>query len=174
MRVNKTKLIFASSIMSMPLVIAQFIPSIYTNKIVANLLYMLNTSMWFNKENIISTVGVIIYALLTTVFTLFYLQIQFNGVEIANNFKKQGATIPGIRPGKETADYINKSIERVALVGNMYLTLLIIIMHLVCNITNVGNLSIIGTSIIIVVNVIMEEIRLYDSSKILKKHISLF
>ena len=147
--------IFASSIMSFPLMLAQFVPVLQAGAF-SHITATLNSSMWFNTVQPIYTIGAVIYLALTTLFTHFYLSIGFNCQEIANNFKHSGTVIPGVRPGKPTAEYLEKIVTRVAIAGNYLLTGMILLMHLICNITGLGALSIAGTSIFICVNVILE------------------
>ena len=84
-------------------------------------------------------------------------------MEIADNLKKSGATIPGIRPGNPTEEYIRKWSVRIALTGNTITTALILAMHAICNNSGMGTLSITGTSIIILVGVVVEEKKLFAS-----------
>ena len=162
-------IIFASSILSMPILISRFVPSLQSG-IPMHVIRMLNSSYWFRPDMPYYTAGIVIYAALTTFFAYFYLTIGFNSIEIANNFKKSGTIIPGIRPGAPTADYIDKTSTRVALVGNTIMTALILFMHLVCNANNLGALSIAGTSVLICVNVILEEKKLAESTLLVKRY----
>ena len=99
--------IFASSIMSFPVVIAQFFQPDYTT-IGGKILMMLNSSSWFRPDMPWYSVGLVIYLVLIVLFAYFYTSITFNPLEVANNMKKSGGFIPGIRPGKPTSDYLNK------------------------------------------------------------------
>lgn len=99
--------IFASSIMSFPVVIAQFFTVDYSS-IGGKILTMLNSGSWCKPSQPIYSIGLIIYIVLLFVFAYFYTSITFNPLEVANNMKKQGGFIPGIRPGKPTSDYLNK------------------------------------------------------------------
>ena len=97
--------IFASSIMSFPVVIAQFFGSrINYDSIGGHILLMLNSSNWFKPERPVYSIGMVIYIALIIVFAYFYTSITFNPLEVANNMKKSGGFIPGIRPGKPTSD----------------------------------------------------------------------
>lgn len=154
--------IFAGSIMSFPIVITQFM-GVAKEGIPMHLIRVLTTSQWFSPENPVYTIGAVLYFGLTTFFTYFYLEIGFNSLEIADNLKRSGATIPGIRPGAPTASYIRKLSTQVALLGNTVTTLLILLMHLICNVNGIGTLGIAGTSIIILVSVVMEERKLLSS-----------
>ena len=94
--------IFASSIMSFPVVIAQFFTVDYSS-IGGKILTMLNSGSWCKPSQPIYSIGLIIYIVLLFVFAYFYTSITFNPLEVANNMKKQGGFIPGIRPGKPPA-----------------------------------------------------------------------
>lgn len=161
--------IFASSILSMPILISRFVPAMQDG-IVGHIVNALNSSNWFLPYAPHYTAGVVVYAALTTFFAYFYLSIGFNPLEIADRFKKSGAVIPGIRPGAPTADYIEKISTRVALFGNACVTALILFMHLVCNVNGLGTLSIAGTSILICVNVILEEQKLLQSIRLVRSY----
>ena len=155
--------IFAGSIMSMPILIAQFVPSMKTG-IMGHIITALNTAAWFDVETPWYSAGAVLYFFLTTVFTYFYLEIGFNATEIAENLKKSGAIIPGIRPGKPTENYIRSLSTRIALLGNTIMTGIILFMYLLCSISHVGMLSIAGTSCFICVNVVLEEKKKMESS----------
>ena len=99
--------IFASSIMSFPVVISQFF-TIDPNSIGSKILMVLNSGSWCRPEYPIYSIGLVIYIALLIMFAYFYTSITFNPLEVANNMKKQGGFIPGIRPGKPTSDYLNK------------------------------------------------------------------
>lgn len=155
--------IFAGSIMSMPILIAQFIPSMQ-NGIAGHIVRTLNTSTWFDPAAPWYSVGAILYLLLTTIFTCFYLEIGFNATEIAENLKKSGAVIPGIRPGKPTEAYMKRLSTRIALLGNTIMIGIILLMYLLCSLSHVGMLSIAGTSCFICVNVVLEEKKKIESN----------
>ena len=160
--------IFASSIISLPLVISQFAGLAKTG-IPMHIMKCLTTGEWFKTESPVYTVGALLYFMLTTFFTYFYLDIGFNPYEIADNLKQSGATIPGIRPGIPTAEYIQKLSTKIALIGNTLTTGLILVMHAICNAYGIGSLSIAGTSIIIFVGVLIEEKKLISSLRITKR-----
>lgn len=111
--------IFASSIMSFPVVIAQFFTVDYTS-IGGRILMMLNSSSWFRPEQPVYSIGLVIYLVLIVVFAYFYTSITFNPLEVANNIKKQGGFIPGIRPGKPTSDYLNSILNYIVFIGSLW------------------------------------------------------
>ena len=98
--------IFASSLMTMPVVVGQIIKVDYST-IPGQILMALNSGSWCNPDRPIYSIGLVIYILLLYFFAYFYTSISFNPLEIANNMKKQGGFIPGIRPGKPTSDYLD-------------------------------------------------------------------
>ena len=157
--------IFASTLMSMPLLISRIVEmfgkTVNYNTFGGKLLMYMNSSMWFNKKTPIYTLGVLLYILLVYAFAYFYKNISFNATEIANNLKKNGQTIHGIRPGQPTAEYIRKIANRITFIGTSLLIVAMIVPMAVCGLLNIGSLSFTGTSIIIVVSVAIESIQSY-------------
>ena len=144
-------IIFANSIISIPATIAVFVPPS-------------EGTLWKGFTNLFSS-DHWFYALLTFVliiaFAYFYVAISFNPVEISNNLKNNGGSIPGIRPGRPTADYIRKVTNRITLIGAIMLGFIAII-PLIANIASGGKMSSLafgGSSIIIVVGVVLETAR---------------
>ena len=134
--------IFASSIMSFPVVIAQFFGSrINYDSIGGHILLMLNSSNWFKPERPVYSIGMLVYIALIIVFAYFYTSITFNPLEVANNMKKSGGFIPGIRPGKPTSDYLNSILNYVVFIGACGLTIVCIIPIMVSGLFNVSRLS---------------------------------
>ena len=103
-------IIFASSLMQFPIVIASFMGKGDGTGIGSEILRGLNQANWCNPQNIKYTWGLLVYIVLTVFFAYFYTSITFNPMEIANNMKKSGGFIPGIRPGKPTIEF-DKNIE---------------------------------------------------------------
>lgn len=161
--------IFASSIMSFPVVIAQFFGSrINYDSIGGHILLMLNSSNWFKPERPVYSIGMVIYIALITVFAYFYTSITFNPLEVANNMKKSGGFIPGIRPGKPTSDYLNSILNYVVFIGACGLTIVCIIPIMVSGLFNVSRLSFGGTSLIIIVSVVLETIKAIESQMLVR------
>ena len=151
--------IFASSIMSFPVVIAQFFGSrINYDSIGGHILLMLNSSNWFKPERPVYSIGMLVYIALIIVFAYFYTSITFNPLEVANNMKKSGGFIPGIRPGKPTSDYLNSILNYVVC----------IIPIMVSGLFNVSRLSFGGTSLIIIVSVVLETIKAIESQMLVR------
>ena len=161
--------IFASSIMSFPVVIAQFFGSrINYDSIGGHILLMLNSSNWFKPERPVYSIGMLVYIALIIVFAYFYTSITFNPLEVANNMKKSGGFIPGIRPGKPTSDYLNSILNYVVFIGACGLTIVCIIPIMVSGLFNVSRLSFGGTSLIIIVSVDLETIKAIESQMLVR------
>ncbi len=153
-KVNNTgvmPIIFASSIVSLPATIGMFF-DYSKSKFWKGFFELFSTDSW-------------LYAVLTLVliiaFAYFYILISFNPVEISNNLKKNGGSIPGIRPGKPTSDYITRVLNRVTLIGAIFLGF-IAVFPMILNIVSGGvmaGLAFGGSSIIIVVGVVLETAR---------------
>ena len=105
--------IFASSLMQFPVVIASFLGKGNGKGIGSEILKGLSSNNWCNPEQLKYSWGLILYIVLTVFFAYFYTSITFNPLEIANNMKKSGGFIPGIRPGKPTADYLTKILNYI-------------------------------------------------------------
>ena len=93
----------------------------------------------------------ILYFILILMFAYFYMTIQYNPIEMANNLRQNNGTIPGIRPGKPTADFIAKILSKVTLIGALFLAFIAIVPIIYGNVTGLGRLSMGGTSVIIMV-----------------------
>lgn len=161
--------IFASSIMSFPVVIAQFFNPDYTT-FGGKILTTLNSSSWFNPEMPVYSIGMVIYMVLIVLFAYFYTSITFNPLEVANNMKKSGGFIPGIRPGKPTSDYLNKILNYLVFIGAVGLIIISIIPIMVSGLFTVSRLSFMGTSLIIIVSVILETIKSIESQMIVRNY----
>jgi preprotein translocase subunit SecY len=158
--------IFASSILSLPPTIQMFVK----NKITEGSFW--DTFFgWFSTEH---WVYGIIYFLLIIFFAYFYASIQYNPVEMANNLSKNSGMVPGIRPGKPTADYIAKIISKIVLLGALMLSVVALYPVLFSQITNafnVGiNVTIGGTSIIILVGVALETVQQIESQMMMRHY----
>ena len=143
-------IIFASSLMSMPAMIAQLFGKEFW------LSNMLNSSNWFNAEHPWYSIGVVIYILLIFLFSYFYTDMILNPLEIANNFKKTGGTIPGIRPGQPTVDYIKNQMKITIFIGAAALSLVALVPCVLSGLFGLSRLAFAGSSIIITAGVILE------------------
>ena len=161
--------IFASSIMSFPIVIAQFFHPDYTT-IGGKILMVLNSSYWFRPEMPAYSVGLVIYLVLIVLFAYFYTSITFNPLEVANNMKKSGGFIPGIRPGKPTSEYLDKILNYIVFIGAIGLIIVSIIPIIISGVFTVSRLSFMGTSLIIIVSVILETLKAIESQMIVRNY----
>jgi preprotein translocase subunit SecY len=154
-------IIFAQSIAALPATIIAFV-DISGSKFWT----WMNTYIFDTN----SVVYLVIYFLLIIAFSYFYATIQFNPVEIANNLKKNGGFIPGFRPGKPTADFILKVINKVTLFGALYLGIVAILPIIVGDIIQDNTLSIGGTSVIIVVGVALETVKALEAQMLMRHY----
>ena len=159
--------IFASSIMSFPVVISQFF-TIDPNSIGSKILMVLNSGSWCRPEYPIYSIGLVIYIALLIMFAYFYTSITFNPLEVANNMKKQGGFIPGIRPGKPPSDYLNKILNYIVFIGACGLIVIAIVPILASGLLNVSRISFSGTSLIIIVGVVLETIKAVESQMLVR------
>lgn len=162
--------IFASSIMSFPGIIAQFAGHADDGAGVGDwILNMLNSNNWFDFGNISYSVGLILYIVLVVFFAYFYTSITFNPIEIADNMKKQGGFIPGIRPGRSTSDYLTKILNYIIFIGATGLCIVAILPFFFNGVFS-ANVSFGGTSIIIIVGVILEIVKQIESMMLVRNY----
>lgn len=152
---NVMPVIFTSSIFQFVIMISNFI-KLEVNSIPWKIVQCFNTTAWFDLENPIYTIGVLIYILLIVFFAYFYISITFNPEEIAKNIQNQGGTINGIRPGKPTEKYLNRQMKYLIFIGAIGLAIIMIIPMIISGIFHIGALALSGTSIIIIISVLME------------------
>ena len=152
--------IFASSILSIP----QFINFFWKPE---------EGTFWagfFNAFEQTGWVYMLLYFLLIIVFAYFYMSIQYNPLEMANNLRQSNGTVPGIRPGKPTADFIGKILSKVTLIGALFLAFVALVPILYTNITGMRGLSLGGTSVIIIVGVALETVKQMESQMMLRHY----
>ena len=154
--------------MSFPLMIAAFFTVDYST-VGGKILLSLSSGNWFNRNNMIYTLGVILYIVLNIFFAYFYTSITFNPLEIANNMKKSGGFIPGIRPGKPTSDYLTSVLNKIIFIGVIGLIIVALIPIVFSGLFN-ANVSFGGTSIIIVVGVVIETLRQIESQMVVRDY----
>ena len=104
-----------------------------------------------------------LYFALVFVFTFFYTAVTFDPVAISNNLQKNGAFIPGIRPGVSTAEYLSKILTRITLVGAVFLGLIAVLPLVMQNLTKIASLSIGGTALLIIVSVVLDLVKKIDA-----------
>lgn len=161
-------IIFASSIMSFPQIIVSFTgknPSGWGGKIIS----MLSSGNWFDPNDWFSTLGIIVYIVLVIFFAYFYTSITFNPMEVADNMKKSGGFIPGIRPGKPTEEYLNSILKYIIFIGVVGLIIIAVIPYIFNGLFN-ANVSFGGTSLIIVVSVILETLKQIESMMLVRNY----
>ncbi len=151
-------IILASSIISLPSIIASFMSSTKTN------------NWFFNAFRQDSWVYIILYFLMIIGFAFFYVTIQYDPTEMANNLRKNSGAIPGYRPGEPTAAYIKKVISRVTFIGALFLGLIALFPSLFGKFSGIYGLSLGGTSIMIVVGVALETTQQIESQMMMRHH----
>ena len=162
-------IIFASSLMQFPVVIAGFMGKGNGTGIGSEILKGMNQSNWCNPEQIQYTWGLLVYILLTVFFAYFYTSITFNPLEIANNMKKNGGFVPGIRPGKPTVEYLSKILNHMIFIGVCGL-ILIQLVPIVLNGVLGASVSFGGTSLIIIASVILETLKQIESQMLVRNY----
>ena len=164
MKVNMSgvmPIIFAQTIASLPATVCAFVPSWQDSWVME---HMFNTNTVFY---------VVLYFLLIIAFSYFYSTIQFDPVEIANNLKKNGGFIPGFRAGKPTSEYIRKVLNKITLLGALYLGLVAAVPMLIGCFSDapaLSGISLGGTSIIIVVGVALETVRAVEGQMLMRNY----
>ena len=154
--------IFASSLMSFPGIILALLGKSAGTGIGGKIITGLSSSSWCNPQQPIYSLGLLLYIVLVVFFAYFYTSITFNPLEIADNMKKQGGFIPGIRPGRPTSDYLTKILNYIIFVGAIGL-IIVCVVPIFFNGVFGASVSFGGTSIIIVVGVVLETIKQIES-----------
>jgi len=151
-------IIFASSILMVPTMILSF---------------MTETDKWpYKFLSLFGTSGIlyaVLYFLMIIGFAYFYTTIQFNPVEMANNLRKNGGSVPGIRPGKPTSDFISKILSRITLMGALFLSIIAILPIIISNVSNIP-ISIGGTSVLIMVGVALDTVQNLESQMMMRHY----
>ena len=155
-------IIFAQSIAMIPATIGMFVPSSQTEGTGWN--------TFLSVFNSTSALYAVIYFLLIIAFSYFYATIQFNPVEVANNLKKNGGFVPGFRPGRPTAEFLGRVLARLTFFGAIYLGIVAILPIITENITGIVNMSIGGTSVIIVVGVALETVKMIEAQMLMRHY----
>ena len=112
----------------------------------------------------------VLYFVLILAFAYFYTTIQYNPIEMANNLKQNNGTIPGIRPGRPTADFIAKILSRITLIGALFLSVIALLPILYSDITQMYGLSMGGTSVIIIVGVALDTAKQLESQMMMRHY----
>ena len=162
-------IIFASSLMQFPIVIASFLGKENGSGIGSEILRGMNQGNWLNPDQIKYSWGLIVYIVLTVFFAYFYTSITFNPLEIANNMKKSGGFIPGIRPGKPTVEYLTKRLNYIIFIGACGLVVVQVV-PIFFNGWFGANVSFGGTSLIIIASVILETLKQIESQMLVRNY----
>lgn len=166
---NVIPVIFAGSLMSLPSLIVTFAGKTPSG-IFGEIIKVLNQNNWFNVSAPVYSIGVIIYMVLVVAFAYFYTSITFNPIQVAERLKERGSFIPGHRPGKRTADYLQSISNNTIVIGAVML-LIVALVPIVFSGLFGADVSFGGTSLIIIVGVILETIRQIDS-KVEQRHLN--
>ena len=152
-------IIFTYAIVGLPATIAQFFPNSGLAKFVTN---------HFSST---SPIYIILAFVLIIAFNFFYISIQYNPVEISNNIKNNGGTIPGIRPGKPTSDFIIRVVNRVTIVGALFLGIIATVPYILEAIFGeaMTGLALGGTSVMILVSVALETVKQLESQMLMRQ-----
>ncbi|MDH7577505.1 MAG: preprotein translocase subunit SecY [Bacillota bacterium] len=160
LRVNQAgviPVIFAMSLLMFPVQIAQWINHPWAQAVASHLQFgtVLNT---------------VLYALLIIFFTYFYTAIIFNPMDVADNLKKYGGFVPGLRPGRPTGEYINRVLTRITLAGAVFLALIAILPNFMIAVTKIPSLYFGGTALLIVVGVALETMKQFEAHLLMRHY----
>lgn len=161
-------IIFASSLLQLPGVISSFFGSGKSTGW-QKFLYFLNSGNWFKKGAWVYSWGALFYVVLVIFFAYFYTSITFNPMEVAENMKKSGGFIPGTRPGKPTQDYLNKVLNYIVFIGAVGL-IIVALIPIFFNGLFGASVSFGGTSLIIIVGVILETMKQIESQMLVRNY----
>ncbi len=151
-------IIFASSILMVPTMILAFVKN--------------QDSSWYKFLSLFSTRGAfyaVLYFILIIAFAYFYVTIQYNPVEMANNLRQNGGAIPGIRPGTNTSDFIQKILSRITLLGALFLSVIAILPIIIGSVGGM-NVSLGGTSVLIMVGVALDTVKNLESQMMMRHY----
>ncbi len=160
--------IFASSLMQMPVIICSVF-NISGTGVWAEILKGVNSNYWCNPKQPVYSIGLLVYIALVIFFAYFYTSITFNPLEIAENMKKQGGFVPGIRPGKPTSEYLNKVLTYIIFIGAAGLTIVCTVPYFFNGVFG-ASVSFSGTSLIIIVSVVLETIKQIESQMLVRNY----
>lgn len=152
-------IIFASSILSIPSTI-----QLFTNP---------TEGFWKSFLDAFSSTGwmySVLYFFLIIMFAYFYVTIQYNPIEMANNLRQSNGTIPGVRPGKPTSDFIARILSKITLIGALFLAGIAILPIVFGGVTGMHNLSLGGTSVIILVGVALDTVKQMESQMMMRHY----
>ncbi|MCM1189787.1 MAG: preprotein translocase subunit SecY [bacterium] len=160
--------IFAQSLLQTPIIISSFAGYNGTG-VWSEILKYMNSGYWCNISQIKYTVGLLVYIALIIFFAYFYTSVTFNPLMIADNMKRQGGFIPGIRPGKPTSDYLNKVLNYIVFIGAIGLTVIAVLPYVFNGVFG-ASVSFGGTSLIIIVSVVLETLKQVESQMLVRNY----
>lgn len=166
LRINQAgviPIIFAISIMLFPGMIANFLMHVQ-NETIVKMATLVNNI--FQNQIFYGAM----YFILVVLFTYFYTAVVFDPNKISENLQKQGGYVPGIRPGRSTAEYLHRIMNRVTLAGSLFLGAIAVLPIVIQGLTGIGALAIGGTSILIVVSVVIETIKQIESQLVMRDY----
>lgn len=161
-------IIFASSLMQLPVILCQFF-GYQGSGFWAHVLRGLSSNNWCNPNEPVYSIGLVVYIVLVVFFAYFYTSITFNPMEISENMKKQGGFIPGIRPGKPTCEYLTKILNYIIFIGAVGLTIVCVIPFIFNGVFG-AQVSFGGTSLIIIVSVVLETMKQIESQMLVRNY----
>lgn len=161
-------IIFASSLMQLPIVVCSFF-GYQGSGFWGHILKGLNSGNWCRPSEPVYSVGLVVYIVLVIFFAYFYTSITFNPMEIAENMKKQGGFIPGIRPGKPTSEYLTKILNYIVFIGAIGLTIVCVVPFFFNGVFG-AQVSFGGTSLIIIVSVVLETVKQIESQMLVRNY----
>lgn len=161
--------IFASSLMQFPVIICSLFGINGGTGFWGKVLRGLSSSNWCRPSEPIYSIGLVVYIALVIFFAYFYTSITFNPIEIAENMKKQGGFIPGIRPGRPTSEYLTKILNYIIFIGACGLTIVCVLPFFFNGVFG-ASVSFGGTSLIIIVSVIVETLKQVESLMLVRNY----
>ena len=161
-------IIFSSSLMQLPIVVCSFF-GYQGSGFWGHILKGLNSGNWCRPSEPVYSVGLVVYIVLVIFFAYFYTSITFNPMEIAENMKKQGGFIPGIRPGKPTSEYLTKILNYIVFIGAIGLTIVCVVPFFFNGVFG-AQVSFGGTSLIIIVSVVLETMKQIESQMLVRNY----
>ena len=153
-------IIFASSLLAIPATVKAFV-TVKEGSFWDGFFNLFESTSWFYS---------VLYFILIVAFSYFYIAIQYNPVEMANNLQKNNGAIPGIRPGRPTSDFISRVITKITFIGALFLGVIALLPNILGAVSGIGNVGIGGTTIIIVVSVALETARNLESQMMMRHY----
>ncbi len=153
-------IIFAGALLAIPATVEAFV-KVEAGSFWDGFFRMFDQTSWFYS---------VLYFILIVAFSYFYIAIQYNPTEMANNLQKNNGAIPGIRPGKPTADFISRIIGKITFIGAMFLGVIALLPTIIGAVSGISNVTIGGTTVIIVVSVALETARTLESQMMMRHY----